>query len=92
MPTYEYRCPEHGVFELNQPIQSHKWGVCPKRHCDSIKMCKQVLTAPPGLDIESMADVGMPGAMEISGDRLERRHIQAGQTYTHPEKARKYKK
>ena len=88
MPTYEYRCTEHDYFTKQQRIKDHAFGPCPTCGAHS----KQVLTAPPGLDIESMADVGMPGAMEISGDRLERRHIQAGQTYTHPEKARKYKK
>lgn len=36
-----------------------------------------------------MADIGMPGAMEVSGNRLTKRHIEAGQAYHHPEKARK---
>lgn len=86
MPTYEYRCTEHGYFTKHQPMKAHASGECPECGTD----VKQILTSPPRLDQESMADMGMPGAMEICGDRLEKRHIQSGQSYVHPDKARKY--
>lgn len=88
MPTYEYRCQHHGYFTYHQSIKFHAFGPCPECGAE----VKQILTSPPGLDQESMADVGMPGALEVCGDRLEKRHIQAGQSYVHPDKARKYHK
>jgi len=81
MPTYDYRCTAHGYFELHQAMSKHASAECPECgiHCD------QVMTRPPGLDIEAMADVGMPGAFALSGDRLTKRHRDAGQAYVHPD-------
>lgn len=81
MPTYDYRCTEHGYFELRQSMSLHASAECP--NCGI--HCKQVMTAAPGLDIEAMADIGMPGAFSVSGDRLTKRHRDAGQSYVHPE-------
>ena len=75
MPRYDYRCDDHGIFELQQRMKDHAKGVCPT--CGS--ECKQVITSAPGLDTEAMADVGMPGAFHKSGDRMTKRHKQAGQ-------------
>jgi len=81
MPTYDYRCTEHGLFDLHQPMSKHASAECPECGIH----CKQVITAAPGLDIEAMADVGMPGAFSLSGDRLTKRHRDSGQAYVHPE-------
>ena len=81
MPTYSYRCTEHGYFDLRQSMSEHASAECP--NCGT--PCKQVLTSPPGLDIEAMADIGMPGAFSVSGDRITKRHRDAGQDYVHPE-------
>lgn len=75
MPSYDYRCKEHGTFELQQRMKDHARAHCPTCGSDS----KQVLTAAPSLDLESMARVGMPGAWETVGDRIHKRHIDAGQ-------------
>lgn len=78
MPTYNYRCDDHGVFELEQRMVNHAEGVCPT--CETV--CKQVLVSPPGLDLEAMAKAGMPGAYETVGDRITKRHRDAGQAHT----------
>ena len=77
MPLYDYRCTEHGDFELHQSMKDHAKGICPT--CES--ECKQVLLKAPGLNVESMADAGMPGALETSGNRMEKRHKAAGQDH-----------
>jgi putative FmdB family regulatory protein len=78
MPLYDYRCQEHGYFELRQRMKDHATGICPTCGSDS----KQVLTRAPGLDVEAMADIGMPGAFSISGDRMTKRHRAAGQDWS----------
>jgi len=75
MPTYSYRCEKDGDFELIQRMKDHAEGECPT--CGS--KCKQVLTSAPGLDLEAMARAGMPGAWETVGDRITKRHVDAGQ-------------
>lgn len=75
MPTYSYRCDEHGDFDLLQRMKDHARADCPT--CGSGS--KQVLTAAPSLDLESMARAGMPGAYETVGDRIHKRHVDAGQ-------------
>ena len=75
MPTYSYRCPEDGTFEKVQRIIDHARAECPT--CGEV--VRQILTSAPGLDIEAMAKVGMPGAWEKVGDRITKRHIDAGQ-------------
>ncbi len=74
---YDYKYAEHGYFEKQQPMIDHARAECPT--CGS--ECKQVLTSPPGLDIEAMARVGMPGAFETIGDRIVARHKAAGQSH-----------
>jgi len=51
-------------------MADHAEGECPT--CQS--SCTQVITSAPGLDIEAMAKVGMPGAWETVGDRITKRH------------------
>lgn len=75
MPTYDYRCATDGVFSINQRMVDHAKGVCPT--CKTV--CTQILTSPPGLDIEAMSRIGMPGAFETVGDRITKRHKDAGQ-------------
>lgn len=77
MPTYNYKCSEDGYFELVQRMKDHAKGECPT--CGS--QCDQVLLTPPVLDIEAMADIGMPGAFSKSGDRMTKRHEEAGQAH-----------
>lgn len=75
---YDFRCTKHGVFELKQMLSEHTGrGLCPTCESD----CKQVILDAPALDIEGMADAGCPGAFSLSGDRMERRHINAGQDH-----------
>ena len=73
MPLYDYKCKEHGYFEFRQPVKFHAFGPCPTCKAE----VAQVLVTPPSLDIEAMADVGMPGAFEVSGDRMTKRHQDA---------------
>lgn len=75
MPLYDYKCEEHGYFTQKNAMVDHAKGVCPT--CDNPS--KQVILSAPGLDIEAMADIGMPGAFETSGDRMTKRHKEAGQ-------------
>ena len=77
MPTYSYRCPEHGVFDDFKKIKDRAKANCP--HCEII--CKQVHVGAPTLDIEGMADAGCPGAFETSGNRMTKRHKEAGQEH-----------
>lgn len=77
MPTYDYKCDEHGYFEKQQRMIDHAEAKCP--HCAAT--APQVMTQPPGLDIEAMADIGMPGAFKVSGDRITKKHRDAGQDW-----------
>ena len=77
MPLYDYRCTDHGDFEKRQPMIDHARAECPT--CGEI--VRQVLLGAPGLNVESMADAGMPGALETSGNRMEERHKAAGQDH-----------
>ena len=81
MPTYDYKCGEHGYFEKQQQMKDHASAKCPQCAIPA----PQVMTRAPGLDIEAMADVGMPGAFHTSGDRITKRHKDAGQEWTAPE-------
>lgn len=82
MPLYDYKCEEHGVFELRQRMADHAKGICPT--CQSV--CVQVLTRAPSLDIEGMANAGCPGAFNTSGDRMTKRHRKADQYTNTPSK------
>jgi putative FmdB family regulatory protein len=77
MPTYDYKCTEHGYFELKQSMKDHARGECPTCRSD----CKQVLVRAPRVDVEGLADAGCPGALETSGNRMEKRHKKAGQDH-----------
>lgn len=75
MPTYNYSCSKCGVFEKFQKIKDHARADCPTCGSES----SQVHVSAPTLDIEGMADAGCPGALETSGDRMTKRHMEAGQ-------------
>lgn len=75
MPLYDYKCEKHGYFELKQSMKDHASGECP----DCGTPSRQVITKPPSLDMEAMAAIGMPGAWETVGDRITKRHKDAGQ-------------
>lgn len=77
MPLYDYRCDVHGDFELKQRVADHAEGECPT--CGQV--CRQVITRAPGLDIEAMSKIGMPGAWETVGDRITRRHKAVSQSH-----------
>ena len=76
---YDYRCIEHGDFELKQRMIDHAKGKCPT--CGTI--CKQVIKTAPHPLIEAMADAGCPGAFHTSGDRMTKRHRKADQDWSH---------
>lgn len=85
MPTYDYKCEEHGYFEAIRPMsECTKPSPCPECGNDSKKV---ILTAPKPL-IEAMADAGCPGAFMTSGDRMTKRHRDAGQGHTASENQR----
>lgn len=75
MPRYSYRCDKHGDFEQVNRMADHDKGVCPT--CQ--EPARQVILSAPSLDTEAMADIGMPGAFQKSGDRMTKRHLKAGQ-------------
>jgi len=77
MPFYDYKCEEHGYFEQMNRIADRAEGDCPT--CGSAS--KHVILTAPGLMVEAMADNGFPGAFHTSGDRLEKRHRNAGQDH-----------
>jgi len=79
MPTYDYKCAEHGYFELTQSMKDHARADCPTCGSDS----KQVMIGAPRPLIEAMADAGCPGAFITSGDRMEKRHKEAGQEHSY---------
>jgi len=74
MPLYDFFCKDHGWFERQQRLPDHTgYYKCPQ--CE--ELAKQIHIKAPGLDIEAMADIGMPGAFETSGDRMTKRHKDA---------------
>jgi len=77
---YDYRCEEHGLFEAKQSLEQHT-GIydCPTCGAE----CKQVILSAPRVDVEKLADAGCPGAMETSGNRMEKRHKDAGQDHSY---------
>ena len=77
MPTYEYKCSDHGYFAVNGVPMAKSAEPYPCRQCgeDSVRV---ILSAPRPL-IEAMADAGCPGALHTSGDRMTKRHYDAGQ-------------
>lgn len=75
MPLYDYKCSEHGYFEQKNSMADHAKGTCPT--CESAS--PQVIRKAPRPLIEAMADAGCPGALHTSGDRMTKRHYDAGQ-------------
>lgn len=75
MPLYDYKCSEHGYFEEKNSIADRAKGVCPTCGSDA----KLVILGAPRPLIEAMADAGFPGAFETSGNRMTKRHKEAGQ-------------
>lgn len=78
MPLYDYKCSEHGYFEQKNSMADHAKGECPT--CG--EACPQVILTAPAPMIEAMADAGFPGAFHTSGDRITKRHRNAGQYHT----------
>lgn len=77
MPTYSYKCSDDGYFTVHGvPMSKYKEPhPCPICGEDAVKV---ILDAPRPL-IEAMADAGCPGALHTSGDRMTKRHYDAGQ-------------
>ena len=46
MPTYSYKCQDHGVFDAMKKISERQEAKCPD--CD--KQCQQTVTAPRGIN------------------------------------------
>ena len=78
---YDFRCEYCGVFEARQSLADHT-GIHPCPTCSELE-CKQVIRSAPQPLIEAMADAGCPGAFMVSGDRIEKRHIEAGQAHAY---------
>ena len=74
---YDYKCQEHGYFELRQAMADRARGDCPT--CG--ESCPKVLVSPPNLDIWGMAKANFPGAHEKVGNDITKRHKQAGQSH-----------
>lgn len=48
--TYEYECPDHGVFEVSMPMAERKSSIdCPVCHFDIPRIVSQVLMKPDGM-------------------------------------------
>ena len=77
MPLYDYKCSEHGYFELQQSMKDHARALCPTCSSD----CSQVLLGAPTIDVWAMAKANFPGAHELVGNRMEKRHKAAGQDH-----------
>lgn len=77
MPTYNYRCTEHGVSEQTHSCAARHEATCPE--CD--KPAKLIHLSAPSLDIEAMARAGMPGAWETVGSRITKRHTSVDQSH-----------
>lgn len=77
MPTYDYKCVDHGYFEKRQSMKDHARADCPTCGSDS----KQVLTKPPSLDATAMAYAGMPGAITKQQDRMHKAHRSEDQAH-----------
>ena len=77
---YDFSCKEHGVFEVKQSLADHTGGYsCPTCGLYS----NQVILSAPRVDVEGLADAGCPGALETSGNRMEKRHTDAGQAHAY---------
>ena len=77
MPTYDFRCKEHGVEEIVCGMSQRKEQVC----STCAKPVTQVLLKAPSLDETSMAWAGMPGAIEKQGDRMDKQHRSVDQAH-----------
>lgn len=77
MPTYDFRCEEHGDEELICSVAGRKEQVCST--CGG--PVKQVILTAPALDYTAMAWQGMPGAVFKQGDRMEKQHRSADQAH-----------
>lgn len=77
MPTYDFKCEEHGYEERFCKMAESK-----EQKCSTCgKPVKQVLLKPPMLDTTAMANVGMPGAIEKQGNQMEKRHTSVDQAH-----------
>ena len=77
MPTYDFRCKDHGDEERRCLIAERK-----EQRCSTCggKM-QQILTSAPKLAEEAMAWAGMPGAIMKQGDRMEKQHRSVDQSH-----------
>lgn len=77
MPTYDFKCEEHGYQEIHCGMDHRK-----EQKCSTCgEPVVQVLLKAPALDQTSMALAGMPGAIEVQGDRMEKAHKQVDQAH-----------
>lgn len=77
MPTYDFRCDEHGYEERVCGMSQRKEQKCST--CQEIMT--QVLLRPPSLDNTAMANCGMPGAIEKQGNEYVKRHQSVSQAH-----------
>lgn len=77
MPTYDYKCEDHGYFQAVNRMADHARAECPT--CG--ETVRQVLRTPPALDNTAMANAGMPGAIEKQGNQMTKRHRSVSQAH-----------
>jgi putative FmdB family regulatory protein len=77
MPTYDFKCDEHGYEEIICSVGRRKEQKCST--CGG--PVRQVLLSAPRLDQTAMAYAGMPGAIEKQGNYMEKRHRKADQAH-----------
>ena len=77
MPTYDFRCVEHGTEERICSMSARK-----EQECSTCgKLMKQVHLSAPRLDETAMAWAGMPGAVEKQSDRMHKQHRDVDQAH-----------
>ena len=80
MPLYDYKCEACGDYFVDtNSISERKTAAC---ICGGTG--RQVILSAPAPMIEQMANAGCPGAFHTSGDRMEKRHLAAGQAHHKP--------
>ena len=77
MPTYDYKCKEHGYFEKFQKIADGARADCPT--CND--SCPKVIIKAPALGETAMAFNDMPGSIAKQQDRMEKQHRSVDQAY-----------
>ena len=77
MPTYDFRCKQHGEVERICKIAEREEQKC--LQCGDLMI--QFLSTPPGLDETAMSYLDMPGAVAKHEKRLYKQHRSVDQSH-----------